>query len=126
MKETTKTIGRWYTYTAETPTWMTDRPVLLVAVGKALAEEETEGQHITDDVVLAKHGGMETGDHAFVQAYLYDNRRPTYIEDQVLAADLRPTDPPADLIEPDDQLKVGNAWIGQSTLSIAEHYEACA
>jgi len=107
-----KTIGTWYTYTAAKPTWMTDRLMLLVAVGKAHADDDTEGKYITDDVILAKHGGMETGDSAYVQAYLPDCQRPTYIEDEISAANLTPSEPPTDLIEPDDQLKVGHAWIG--------------
>lgn len=114
----TKVIGQWYTVQVPSERWMSarpwmvDRPLLLTAICKAGAADDSDEQYITDDAHLAREGGIGPGDIAYVQPYNLEQHRPCFVEEQVDANLLVPTDPPADLVESDGQLKVGQAWVG--------------
>lgn len=113
-----KVIGQWYT--AQGPSdewmsarpWMVDRPLLLTAICKAGAADDSDEQYITDDAHLAREGGIEPGDIAYVQPYNLEQHRPCFVEEHVDADLLKLTDPPPDLVEPDGQRKVGQTWLG--------------
>lgn len=116
----TKVIGEWYKANPpeEIPRWMgarpwmIDRPLLLTAICKANAVADSDETYITDDAHLARVGGIEQGDIAYVQPYNVEQHRPCFVEEQVDAHLLTPTDPPTNLVEPDGQPKVGAAWVG--------------
>lgn len=114
----TKVIGQWYTVQVPSERWMSarpwmvDRPLLLTAICKAGAAVGSDEQYITDDVHLAREGGIEPGDFAYVQPYNLEQHRPCFVEEQVDANLLVPTDPPANLVEPEGQPKAAHAWLG--------------
>ena len=83
-------IGAWFLFVGENPAYLKDQPVLLCGVRKAWANEDSDEADIRHDVNLAKVGGMEVGDRAFIKMWLQAKQRPSWIEDECAASDLQP------------------------------------
>jgi len=76
-------FGRYYEFVGSKPAWMQGRLLLLLAIQKDGAKDDTDGAHITDTQTLKKIGGVGPGDLAMVSAWMPSKGRSSIITDQV-------------------------------------------
>lgn len=103
-------IGDFYIYTDDYPKWAEGATFLLVGVRKRYADPDDEAHDIRDNTMLEKHGGMTNDDTALVQMYLPEERRTTWVEDELVPRFLKQTDQP-----PLDGEQEGQPLVGEAT-----------